>query len=278
MEDKLPKYSMSPFEVLGISKEDVMSLKPNQLNQLVKGYYKALQRVYHPDVGGDEKKAAEINAAYEFLVSSADNFETARETYLREGVALKQTWLQEISILEETVRKQEAEIKRISEKADAAAKAQDKKIDALTDALYSNLGFKDAPAGAVKPKQYQNYIYLININMSEFINSETFCQILKDGSYHHLNSPRAKILPTTHWMFSGAVKNSLSEKAMQMLQKNSTSVRAEDMPLFAVALRPYILKDNYIVIKDMELTKFMFVHVNEIIPKKEFNNKKFRVL
>jgi len=82
----------NPFRVLGIPLHLAMSLTQQQLKAFVKDIYRSLQRIHHPDIGGDSEQAQRINAAMEALgdeihfmvnwqefVSSPDPETTARQ-------------------------------------------------------------------------------------------------------------------------------------------------------------------------------------------------------
>ncbi|MDN5379918.1 DnaJ family molecular chaperone [Thermodesulfobacterium sp.] len=57
----------NPFEVFGLTPKLVKELDDQTLFKLIKALYRILQLYYHPDKGGDPKKALEINLAYQSL-------------------------------------------------------------------------------------------------------------------------------------------------------------------------------------------------------------------
>jgi len=63
---------------------EVMELPPFISLKELKQRYKVLAAIHHPDLGGDEKKMAQINSAYGLLKSYMDNFKfsfTKEEIY-----------------------------------------------------------------------------------------------------------------------------------------------------------------------------------------------------
>ena len=63
----MPTKLDNPFLTLGLSVNLIKQMTPNQIKGVVESHYKALQRVYHPDMGGDEKISRKINDAYSIL-------------------------------------------------------------------------------------------------------------------------------------------------------------------------------------------------------------------
>jgi curved DNA-binding protein CbpA len=75
----------NPFEILGLSPEICKKLRDEGLFALVKSSYRTLQTIYHPDRGGDHKRAIELNLAFEMLNYKRDpeRFEKYKEKYIR---------------------------------------------------------------------------------------------------------------------------------------------------------------------------------------------------
>jgi len=63
--------SDNPFRVLGIPIELAVSLTPEQLKAHAKNIYKALQKIFHPDKGGDNEIALKITQAMEDIEDPA---------------------------------------------------------------------------------------------------------------------------------------------------------------------------------------------------------------
>ena len=57
----------NPFEVLGLNQAVVGSLDNSGLQYIINSQFRALQQIFHPDKGGDEKRSKEINDAYSEL-------------------------------------------------------------------------------------------------------------------------------------------------------------------------------------------------------------------
>ena len=58
----------NPFSTLGLNPEIIGRLSDDDLAELVKSQWRALQRIYHPDKSSaSPKKSQEINEAYELL-------------------------------------------------------------------------------------------------------------------------------------------------------------------------------------------------------------------
>jgi curved DNA-binding protein CbpA len=74
----------NPFEILGLSPKIVKECDEETLFKLVKAAYRVLQLAYHPDRGGDPKKAMEINLAFELinLEKNPESFRSYRKKYI----------------------------------------------------------------------------------------------------------------------------------------------------------------------------------------------------
>jgi len=75
----------NPFEIFGLSPQIVKELDEEILFKLIKAIYKVFQFTYHPDRGGDSKKALEINLAFEKinLEKNPESFRSYRNKYIK---------------------------------------------------------------------------------------------------------------------------------------------------------------------------------------------------
>ena len=75
--------SNNPFAILGLTAEVLRGLTDTQAKELVDSQYRALARIYHPDMpGGDAGEFREVAEAYADL-SHLDEREAARKAYTR---------------------------------------------------------------------------------------------------------------------------------------------------------------------------------------------------
>jgi len=74
----------NPFGIFGLSPQIVKELDEEVLFKLIKAIYKVFQLTYHPDKGGDPKKALEINLAFENLnlEKNPETFRNYRKKYI----------------------------------------------------------------------------------------------------------------------------------------------------------------------------------------------------
>jgi len=74
----------NPFEIFGLSPKIVKELDEEVLFKLIKSIYRVFQLTYHPDKGGDSKKALEINLAFESLnlEKNPESFRNYRKKYI----------------------------------------------------------------------------------------------------------------------------------------------------------------------------------------------------
>ncbi len=82
------KLKRNPFEVFGINPQLAKELNDEVLFKIIKGIYRTLQLYYHPDRGGDPKKALELNLAFEAL-----NYEKNPQAFLN----YKKAYVQRLS-------------------------------------------------------------------------------------------------------------------------------------------------------------------------------------
>ena len=75
----------NPFEIFGLSPQIVKKLDEEILFKLIKAIYRVFQFAYHPDRGGDSKKALEINLAFEKinLEKNPESFKSYRNKYIK---------------------------------------------------------------------------------------------------------------------------------------------------------------------------------------------------
>ncbi len=80
----MKKRKRNPFEIFGLSPRIVKELDEETLFKLIKAIYRVFQFAYHPDKGGDPKKALEINLAFESinLEKNPENFRNYRKKYI----------------------------------------------------------------------------------------------------------------------------------------------------------------------------------------------------
>lgn len=74
----------NPFEIFGLSPQIVKELDEETLFKLIKAIYRVFQLIYHPDKGGDPKKALEVNLAFENLnlEKNPEGFRNYRKKYI----------------------------------------------------------------------------------------------------------------------------------------------------------------------------------------------------
>lgn len=94
------KIRFNPFDVFGLTPQIVKELDDETLFKLIKKIYRTLQMHYHPDRGGDLRKALELNLAFEAL-----NFEKKPQTFHH----YKKLYLQRLS--RKTLKKELEELK-----------------------------------------------------------------------------------------------------------------------------------------------------------------------
>jgi len=78
----------NPFEILGLNPNILMGLSDEEIQLLVRSQYRALQRIHHPDMGGDAKKSMEINSAYNALTSS-EYFKQYKKAFIKPKAKVK---------------------------------------------------------------------------------------------------------------------------------------------------------------------------------------------
>jgi hypothetical protein len=100
----MPTKLDNPFTTLGLSTNLIKQLTPEQVKGVVESHYKALQKVYHPDMGGDEKISRKINDAYSILSANKWNLLRSCITEYRQ----KGNHKSQVDHLKETVKGLEA--------------------------------------------------------------------------------------------------------------------------------------------------------------------------
>ena len=75
----------NPFKILGIAPETCKDMKDEDLFRFVKSCHKALQTIYHPDIGGEHNKSIDINLAFEHLnyKNDPDKFKNYKKQYTK---------------------------------------------------------------------------------------------------------------------------------------------------------------------------------------------------
>ncbi len=101
----MKKIKRNPFEIFGITPQLAKELSDETLYKIIKAIYRTLQLHYHPDRGGDPKKALELNLAFEAI-----NYEKNPQAFIHYKKAYLQrlsrkTLKTELNILEQNLRK-----------------------------------------------------------------------------------------------------------------------------------------------------------------------------
>ena len=74
---------INPFETLGITPEVLRNIPRRNREEFLKTHYRNLQKIFHPDKGGDEVQAGKIAEAYEIVTGEDPQFiEQLLEDYL----------------------------------------------------------------------------------------------------------------------------------------------------------------------------------------------------
>ncbi len=101
----MKRSNKNPFEVFGLTPQLVKELNNETLFKIIKGIYRILQMQYHPDKGGDPKKALEINLSFSALNYEKDplSFQRYKNYYIKR--LSKKTLKSELEKCTETLRK-----------------------------------------------------------------------------------------------------------------------------------------------------------------------------
>lgn len=99
------KIKKNPFEIFGITPQLAKEVNDEVLYKIIKNIYRTLQLYYHPDKGGDPKKALELNLAFEALnyVKNPQSFSNLKKTYIQR--LSRKTLKKELEELEKIHRK-----------------------------------------------------------------------------------------------------------------------------------------------------------------------------
>lgn len=75
----------NPFEIFGLTPKVVKELDEETLFKVIKSLYRIYLTIFHPDKGGDPKKALEINLAFEKLnlEKNPETFREYRKNYIK---------------------------------------------------------------------------------------------------------------------------------------------------------------------------------------------------
>ncbi len=100
------KFRVNPFEIFGLTPQMVKELDDETLFKLIKKLYHTLQLHFHPDRGGDPKKALELNLAYDALnlEKNPQSFHYYKKNYLLK--LSRKTLRTELENLKNTLRRQ----------------------------------------------------------------------------------------------------------------------------------------------------------------------------
>lgn len=101
----MKKIKKNPFEIFGITPQLVKELNDEVLFKIIKGIYRVLQLYYHPDRGGDPKRALELNLAFEAInyEKNPQAFQHYKKLYLQR--LSRKTLKKELETLKEAYRK-----------------------------------------------------------------------------------------------------------------------------------------------------------------------------
>lgn len=280
---QLIPFSENPLKTLGIPKAEVAALRLDQLSKLVKGFYKALQTVYHSDVsGGDEKRSAELNSAYEFLIKDSENLGLAKDLYLMEDTVNTNKMIGEINRLEQLIKETTAKNRQINQTDKQQIEQLQTENERLIKGVYSLSNLIEPPKNAVLPHQYTDFIFLINMTLIDTIQCSGMpAQILKDNSFHLLNSPRTKYRPNKEYpkVIFGIDHTILPEESYKSINRTHLRIQLDAIKQIAFALQPYIVPTGGLVLlQDSADNQYQIYKFQKAIPKSEFKDKKYKVI
>lgn len=112
----MSKLKKNPFEIFGLTPQIVKELDDETVFKLIKGIYKVLQMKYHPDRGGDPRRALELNLAFESLnyEKNPQGFLHYKKNYIKR--LSRKTLRNELDRLESIYRKHLYQLEMIKEK------------------------------------------------------------------------------------------------------------------------------------------------------------------
>ncbi len=101
----MKKIKKNPFEIFGVTPQLVKEINDETLFKIIKGIYRTLQMHYHPDRGGDPRKALELNLAFEAINydKNPQAFINYKKSYLQR--LSRKTLKTELTSLEQSLRK-----------------------------------------------------------------------------------------------------------------------------------------------------------------------------
>ncbi|MCS7149228.1 MAG: hypothetical protein RMI93_00600 [Caldimicrobium sp.] len=101
----MKKTKRNPFEYFGLTPQFIKECDDETLFKIIRSIYRVLQMRYHPDRGGDPKKAMELNLAYENIDYDKDpqRFQQHKKLYLER--LSRKTLRRELENLETSHRK-----------------------------------------------------------------------------------------------------------------------------------------------------------------------------
>lgn len=81
----MKKIRINPFEYFGLTPQLLKELDDGTIFKIVKSIYRTLQMSYHPDRGGDPKRALELNLAFELINLEKDpqTFKYYKNAYIQ---------------------------------------------------------------------------------------------------------------------------------------------------------------------------------------------------
>ncbi|MFN4196979.1 MAG: DnaJ family molecular chaperone, partial [Caldimicrobium sp.] len=79
------KLRINPFEYFGLTPQLIKELDDGTIFKIVKSIYRTLQMNYHPDRGGDPKKALELNLVFDLinLEKNPQTFKHYKNAYIQ---------------------------------------------------------------------------------------------------------------------------------------------------------------------------------------------------
>ena len=73
----------NPFEIIGLNPQVIQNLSDSQIARILKSQKKVLQRIHHPDVGGDVTRFRRVTEAYEEL-QKPDLYQHYKSQFLKQ--------------------------------------------------------------------------------------------------------------------------------------------------------------------------------------------------
>ncbi len=152
-------YAKNPFEMLGLLPSLVGELSTENLRHVISVFSKSLQRVYHPDTGGNPVRFSEIMTALQLLKDQTE-FEKAKACYATSAPGTAR--IAAINQVVSDVTKQT--IERIKELARLKAKEEQARREAVKEVecrrLFRELLLEDLFCDQPRPPNNPDALYL----------------------------------------------------------------------------------------------------------------------